>query len=323
MQKPLLEIRHLNAIIILSEELNYTQAAIRLGMSQSGLSRLIQDAERRLGRTLFCRNHTKVELTDAGRTFIAEATLSIEHEERAIQYTRSLAHHVDDNLAVGRSQYADPILTDVLLSVHLPLYPNLNVSSHSAFAPELAAGVLCSRLDLALITHPAANPRLSTVRLTESPMYILMAEDHPLAHRPKLKLTDLALSRWIVFDRRIHPPLYEALMHGAQAARVEYKGLDHVMSAEEANHLVTRHGGFAFLTKAGAFRVAHHGLIAKPLDEESLRLDVHLAVRADNSSKLLSEFVRAYMKKLKSVLEPPQMDLPIESPNGRSGPLGH
>lgn len=112
-------------------------------------------------------------------------------------------------------------------------------------------------------------------------------------------------------------------MHGAQATRVEYKGLDHVTSAEEAGHLVARHGGFAFLIKTGAFRVAHHGLIAKPLDEESLRLDVHLAVRADNSSKLLSELVRAYMKKLKSVLEPPQMDLPIGSPNGRSGPLGH
>jgi len=317
MQKPLLEIRHLKAIIILSEELNYTQAAIRLGMSQSGLSRLIQDAERRLGRTLFLRTHAKVELTDAGRACVAEATLSIEHEERAIQHARALANHVDDNLAVGRSQYADPRLTDVLLSVHLPLYKNLNVSLHSAFAPELVAGVLCSHLDLALITRPADNPRLSTVRLMEAPMYILMTEDNPLAHRQKLKLSDLALSRWIVFDRRIHPPLYETLMHCAQAERVEYKGLDHVMSAEEASHLVTKHGGFAFLTRAGAFRVAKHGLVAKSLDEENLSLDVHLAVRADNRSKLLSEFVRAFMIKLKSVLEPPQMDLPIGSPNGR------
>jgi DNA-binding transcriptional LysR family regulator len=318
MQKPLLELRHLNAIVILSEELSYTQAAIRLGMSQSGLSRLIQDAERRLDRKLFRRNHSKVELTDAGRTCVAEARLSIEHEERAIQFARALAHDVDSNLAVGRSQYADPILTDVLLSVHLPLHPNLNVALHSAFAPELASDVLCSRLDLAFITHPGENPRLSTVRLMEAPMHILMAEDHPLAHRQKLKLNDLSTNRWIVFDRRVHPSLYETLMGNARAARVEYKALDHVMTADEASHLVMKHGGVAFLTKSGASRVARHGLIAKPLDEENLRLDVHLAVRADNRSKLLSEFVRAFMIKLKSVLEPPQMDLPIGSPNGRS-----
>lgn len=316
MHKHMLEIRHLNAIVILSEELSYTQAAIRLGMSQSGLSRLIQDAERRLNRTLFQRNRSKVELTDAGRICVEEATLSIEHEERAIQFTRAVAHDVDANLIAGRSQYADPLLTDLLLSVHLPLHPNLNVVMQSAFAPELASGVLYARLDLALITHPARNPRLSTVRLTEAPMYILMAEDNPLAHRQKLKLNDLNTNHWVVFDRRLHPPLYETLMHGAQAARVEHKGLDHVMSAEEASHLVARHGGVAFLTRVGAFRVANHGLIAKPLDEESLRLDVHLAVRADNESKLLSAFVRAFMKKLKSVLEPPQMNLPIGPPNG-------
>ena len=185
----------------------------------------------------------------------------------------------------------------------------------SGFALELASGVLCSRLDLAFITHPLNNPRLSTTKIMEAPMHVLMAEDNALAHRQKLKLSDLAATRWIVFERQVHPPLYEALMHGAQAARVEYKGLDHVMSAEEASHLVTRHGGFAFLTKAGALRVAHHGLIAKPLDEGYLSLDVHLAVRADNESKLLSEFVRSFMKKLKSVLEPPQMDLPISSPD--------
>lgn len=318
MQKPLLEIRHLNAILILSEELNYTQAAIRLGMSQSGLSRLIQDAERRLDRTLFVRNRSKVELTDAGRTFIAEATLSIEHEERAVQFTRAHAHDVDTNLVVGQSQYADPRLTDVLLSVHLPVYPNLQVSMRSAFALELTSGVLCSRLDLAFITHPLNNPRLSTTKIMEAPMHVLMSEDNALANRQKLKLSDLTPDRWIVFERQVHPPLYEALMQGAQAARVEYKGLDHVMSAEEASHLVRRHGGFAFLTKAGALRVAHHGLIAKPLNEDYLSLDVHLAVRADNESKLLSEFVRSFMKKLKSVLEPPQMDLPISSPDSPS-----
>ena len=82
--------------------------------------------------------------------------------------------------------------------------------------------------------------------------------------------------------------------------------------------MVTRNGGAAFLTKAGAFRVAKQGLVAKPLDEESLCLDVHLAARADNQSRLVSEFVRTFVKSLKSVLEPSQMSLPI----GMTGGLG-
>jgi DNA-binding transcriptional LysR family regulator len=206
-----------------------------------------------------------------------------------------------------------------LLSLHLPLHPNLDVQLHSEFAPELEHGVLCSRLDLALITHPAANPRLTTVQLTEAPLHIVLSEDHPIAQKHKVKLKDLAGNRWTVFDRRVHPSLYDTLMGLAQFEGVEYRALNHVMSADEASHLLLKSGGIAFLTRAGALRIARQGLIAKPLDEEALRLDVHLAARADNSSKLVSEFVRAFVTKLKSVLLPPQLSLLIEPGNGHLG----
>jgi DNA-binding transcriptional LysR family regulator len=319
MQKPLLEIRHFTSIVVLAEELSYTKAAKRLGISQTGLTRRIQDAERRLGRKLFTRNRSRVELTDPGRTCVAEARLSIEHEERAVQFTKAHSQSVESHLVIGRSPYADPMLVDVLLSLDLPLHPNLDIQLQSEFAPDLAHDVLTSRLDLALITHPDLNPRLTTVKLTEAPLYILLPEDHPLNKREKLKLKDLTESRWVVFDRRIHPTLYETLMDRAAAERVEVKGLHHVMTADESSHLVSKGGGAAFLTKAGALRVARHGLIAKPLDEDCLCLDVHLAARADNRSKLVSEFFRTFVTKLKSVLEPPQMTLPIGSPNGRNG----
>jgi DNA-binding transcriptional LysR family regulator len=319
MQKPLLEIRHFNSIVVLAEELNYSNAAIRLGISQTGLTRRIQDAEKRLGRRLFNRNRSTVELTDAGRTCVPEARLAIEHEERAVQFTKAHSQTVESHLVVGRSPYADPLLVDVLLSLDLPLHPHLDIQWRSQFAPELVHDVLTSHLDLALITHPDLNPRLSTVKLTEAPLYILLPEDHPMGKKENLKLKDLTDTRWIVFDRRVHPTLYENLMERANLDRVEIKGLDHVMSAEELSYLVSKSGGAAFLTKTGALRVARHGLIAKPLVEENLCLDVHLAARADNRSKLVSEFFRSFVTKLKSVLEPSQMSLPIESPNGLRG----
>jgi DNA-binding transcriptional LysR family regulator len=157
------------------------------------------------------------------------------------------------------------------------------------------------------------------VQLTEAPLHIVLSEDHPIAQKHKVKLKDLAGSRWTVFDRRVHPSLYDTLMGLAQFEGVEYRALNHVMSADEASHLLLKSGGIAFLTRAGALRIARQGLIAKPLDEEALRLDVHLAARADNTSKLVSEFVRTFVTKLKSVLLPPQLSLLIEPGNGHLG----
>ena len=312
MRKHSLELRHLKTIVILAEELNYTRAARRLGISQPAVTRTIQDAEQKLGRKLFERDRSKVALTEAGRNYVAQAKLALEHEERAINLARAVERNVEAHLSVGRSQYTDPLLTDALLAVHLPFYPQLEIELFSAFAPELVHDVLSGRLDLALVTHPEVNPRLTTSKITEAPLHLLLQEDDPLAQRRHLRLRDLAGKRWIMFDRRAHPTLYEILFDHARSVGVEPRGLHHVLSAEEASHLVDKGGAVAFLTKAGALRVARNGLVARALDEEDLCLDVHLAARADDNSKLVSEFVRAYVKLLKPVLKPPQMSLPIQ-----------
>lgn len=317
MRNQSLELRHMRAIVMLAEGLSYTETARRLGISQPAVTRTIQDAEGRLGRMLFERNRVKVSLTEAGRKYVPEAKLALEHEERASYSAKAVAQDVQAILNIGRSQYVDPLLSDALLSVDLPFYPKLEVQLHSAFAPELAHDVLTGRLDLALITHPDVNRRLTTTKLVESPLHLLMSEDDPLATEYHPKLRDLSGKRWIVFDRRTHPALYDTLFDHAHENQIETRGLHHVMSAEEASHLVHRNGGVAFLTRAGALRVAHGGLVARELNEPDLCLDVHMAARADNKSKLVSEFVRTYVKLLKSVLCPPQMTLPIATSGSR------
>ena len=44
-------------------------------------------------------------------------------------------------------------------------------------------------------------------------------------------------------------------------------------------------------------RSARPGMVFRPLSDPALMLDTHMAVRADSSSRLVSEFVRAFMKK--------------------------
>jgi len=44
-------------------------------------------------------------------------------------------------------------------------------------------------------------------------------------------------------------------------------------------------------------RSARPGIVFRPLSDPALMLGTYMAVRADNSSRLVSEFVRAFMKK--------------------------
>ena len=75
---PRVEVRHLHAIIVLAEELNFTRAADRLHITQSGLSKQINEVE------ALHRFHY-AELTEVGRTFVEEARLALLHIDRAVQ----------------------------------------------------------------------------------------------------------------------------------------------------------------------------------------------------------------------------------------------
>ena len=126
----ILDIRYLTAVVALAEELNYTRAAKRLRMSQSGLSRRIQNVEFKLDIMLFHRDQGSVELTDAGRAFVEEARLSILHDERAVLVAKAVNEGADSILEIGSSPDIDPALVEMLFALHLPLYPNLKIHLH-------------------------------------------------------------------------------------------------------------------------------------------------------------------------------------------------
>ena len=83
---PNLEVRHLQAVVVLAEELNFTRAAQILRISQPALSKQITELEEQHRLHLFVREKGRiVELTDAGRVFVQEARAALFHAERAIQ----------------------------------------------------------------------------------------------------------------------------------------------------------------------------------------------------------------------------------------------
>jgi DNA-binding transcriptional LysR family regulator len=307
----LLEIRYLIAAVFLAEDLSFTRAAKRLKLSQSGLSRRLNELESRCGCKLFTRNHAHVAITDAGRAFVEEAKLSLVHHERAMQSAKTAHAGVVSHLTIGHSPYVDPVLTSTLFSIRLPLHPNLLLNMQSDFAPELVHGLLTSKLDLALIANPGANRKLTMIKIAEAPFYVAFPDDHPLAARETLTLEDMRGCTWIIFDRKVHPILHDMISRRAAEDGIIYKNNQNVLTAEEAFQLVSENVGIAFLTMASALRTKSPGVTVRALVDKELRIELYLASRAENRSKLASEFVRAFMKRVEQVLAPPQMILPL------------
>lgn len=294
------EMKYMESAIALSEELSFTRAAIKLYISQPTLTRNIAELEAILGFPLFVRNHKTVTVNLAGHAYVEQARLSLTYGERALQAARAAMQDADVVLNIGRSPYIDPFLVSTLLSTRLSHFPRLRIELSSQYSCDLVKEVLAGTLDLALVTEPPASPLLTAVKIAEFPFYIAMSKRNDLALLPAVTLDALADRCWVIFERRLHPPLYDSIMQLAGTRKIRPKAIHHITSPEEAYSFVADSSSVAFLVKAGALLMARDGLTVRPLREATLSLKTCLASRTDNDSKVVSQLVRAFIRKLSS-----------------------
>lgn len=299
--------------IALAESLNFSRAAHARHISQPTLTKHISALEDWVGVPLFERDHQVVAIKDAGRAFIEEARLSVLHFDRAVQAARAVTQNSETVLNIGRSPYTDPFLISTLLSIRLPLFPLLKVELSSQFSCDLVHDVLAGSMDLAIATEPSMSPMLSATKIAQAPFYITMCKDDEAAVHEQLSMAALNGREWVLFERRVHPALYDAIIRVAQERRVTPAQIHHVMTAEEAFPFIAHGRCVAFLTKSGALRIARETMTVRPLVEESLLLRTYIAARADNKSKIVSEFMRTFVKKLSHFNTVKQLPLPISA----------
>ena len=306
------EMRLLETAIVLAEELHFSRAAERLHIEQSTVSKRIDELEAELGYQLFKRSPQIVELTEAGRKFVEEARIALLHVERAVQNGRTAKDDADAVLHIGRSPYTDPFLITTLLSVKLPLFPQLKIELSQQFSPDLVRDVLAGSLDLAIVAGPPQQKHLTMTQVAESPFYIAMPEEDELAYERSVTLDALANRTWVLFERRMHPPVYDAVIRLAEQRKIMPANVHHIVVPEDAFPLVADGGAVAFVVKSGAIRIARDGITVRPLAEDTLMLKTYLVSRAEERSKVVSELVRAFMRKLSTFAK--VRELPIRIP---------
>jgi LysR family transcriptional regulator, benzoate and cis,cis-muconate-responsive activator of ben and cat genes len=307
---PTIDTRLQVAAIVLAEELHYGRAAQRLHIAVSTLSRQIALLEEKLGAVLFLRNSKYVEFTDAGRAYIEETRASLLHAEKAI----SAAHVVNerlDVLTIGHTPYTDSNLIRMLLSIYLPLYPNNKVQLHSDFTFDLVHSLLAGELDMALVAWPPYSATLTFLEIVKAALCVVLPEYHPASERDEVFLSDLASDQWIIFNKRVHPLLYDAILERARVYGIRPEKIHHIVTAEEAIHLVLEDAGIAFMAKPVALSNQRLGVVVRPLAEEQLQIRTYLALRADESSHVVNDFAREFLRKFFSPEEPDgRMELP-------------
>ena len=216
---PGIDLRLQRYAVVLAEELSFSNAARRLHLDQSALSRAIRQLEEEVGAKLFDRTSRKVRVTEAGQRFVAEARKILHHSGRLLEVVK--LGEVPDKLVVGYPCHLDVRHIIQFSKVSVPGLRIQQFIYQSLSTAEILTALRNRTIDCGIIALPNEYPEVlefTTVRPFRHQLGIAVRKDHPLATKRNLHLRDLNGQPLIFIKKEINPHLHTWLERQCRAA---------------------------------------------------------------------------------------------------------
>jgi DNA-binding transcriptional LysR family regulator len=308
------ELRHLRYFVAVAEELHFGRAALRLHIAQPPLSHQIRQLEGELGVTLLHRTKRRVELTEAGRVFLAEVYRLFAQVDRAVSTAQHAGRGEIGRLAIGFVPSADLDLLPRVLRVWRERFAHVEVAL-SALLPEQQVEALHhGRIHVGLLRPPVDERGLVVEPVQREPLVVALPEHHPLAERARVRLADLRDDSLILFPRRVAPAYHDLLVSVCRRAGFTPRVL-HETESLQTNLGCVAAGLGVTLLPASIHNLRRAGVVYRPLAPPVPQVELAVAyVRTDPSPSLA-----AFLQILRQVVEdgPPLSPPPPPSPPSR------
>ena len=206
------ELRHLRYFLAVADMENISRAAThKLHVSQPSLSRQIRDLEDELGVRLLERTAKSVSLTEAGRAFLLEARVVLEHADEAVRKVRAIANQGDTELHIGYWPIATARMMPAILRAYQKAMPKVRIKLHDWPNEQSLAGLRDRRLQLAFVMRPPKSGllrglRFETLRLER--IRLAVAPTHRLARQRSVSLAEAAREPFIRLTRETFRDYY-------------------------------------------------------------------------------------------------------------------
>ena len=282
-----MELRHLRYFVAVAEEGSLTVAAQkRLHTAQPSLSRQIHDLELELGVQLLIRGPRGIELTAAGRVFLDHARIALLQVEAAGEAARRAAQPPRTTFAIGfLTGYEMDWLPAIMEILHAEL-PSTEVVIHSQDSPDLAAGLMRGKIDLAFLRPEKQAPGLKFRLLRKDPLIVLMPHDHALAARSSIRPQDIAGEIFIGTSATRAPTLRTAIDEYAKRTGITLKPQHQAENIAMAISLVASTGGVSLLPLY-AQNLLPKTVVSRPIQGAPPMVDLVVGYNEANTSPLL------------------------------------
>jgi DNA-binding transcriptional LysR family regulator len=293
-----MELRHFRYFLAVAEELHFTRAALRLGISQPPLSQQIKQFEAEVGTALFHRLPHGVALTEAGARLLPDARAILRLADEALDSARRAAKGETGIIRIGFTSSASfhPFVTGAIRDYRLA-YPDVQLELIEGNTVRLIELFQAEHLNAAFIRPvPGETGGLVSHLLFREEMLVALPADHVLAARDRVALGDLARETFILYPRRNGRALYDDIVGSCQAAGFSPRVGQEAPQMGSTVTLVAAGLGIS-IVPASMMHLAAPGVTYRPIDGDAPRAAMSLVHLDGVSPAVTHAFVEIVLQR--------------------------
>lgn len=195
-----MKLEYLEDFVVLAENMNYEQAAFKLYVSQSTLSKHIQSLEEDLGEPLVYHESGRTFLTEFGKDFVVYARKHVELQQAFRSEHQSLSGSHKTVVRIGYNSHIAPYRCFEALSRFQTDHPGCNIILYDSSIREIFnRGIL----DLCISLQPAEMaPVFDHKVLAEERFVVVVPASHALADRERISLYEVSRESFFLLQKR-------------------------------------------------------------------------------------------------------------------------
>lgn len=286
----MVELRQLRYFVAVAEELHFTRAAERLGITQPPLSQQIQKLESELGVSLMARSNRGVALTPAGEALLEGARRTLAEADRAMHRVQRVASGEVGTIALGTVSSTWSGLLPRILRRYREDYPDVEILISSLSTAEQIDRIMTGSLDIGFVRSPVLERDVQTEVLIPDALLVALPVDHPLAGAEEVELAELAGEPLVIFPRKFGPGGFDLIFQMCLSAGFTPKTVQEAVDLHACLGLVN--AGMGVAIAPATIKTLHiSGLAYVRLAGEHPTWDLSLVWRPDNISPAVDVFL--------------------------------
>jgi DNA-binding transcriptional LysR family regulator len=209
----------MQAFIAIAERGGFQKAANTLHITQTALTRRLQNLEASLGVKLVERTTRSVALTKIGSDFLPHGRRLLTELESTLLEMQQSGKAQRGDISIACVPTAGVHYLPRIIRLYSAAYPNNRIKILDHLSAGVTEAVLSREAEFGIRQSGPQHPELSTIRLLQDCYVLICREDHPFAGRRKISWKQVASCPLILPSHfRTNRPQVDAALLGRDVA---------------------------------------------------------------------------------------------------------